>query len=87
MPSIEVDFNNCDEERRVRLNTIGVIWRAEDQSIEPEGAEIPNNACPPEEPAYETNRRRHLIGEWRVANDSGKANAWHSQHAADRWRS
>jgi hypothetical protein len=23
MPSIEVDFNNCDSEGRVRLNTIG----------------------------------------------------------------
>jgi len=25
MPSIEVDFNNCDREGRVRLNTIGAI--------------------------------------------------------------
>jgi hypothetical protein len=25
MPSIEVDFNNCDQEGRVRLNTIGAI--------------------------------------------------------------
>lgn len=25
MPSIEVDFNNCDREGRVRLNTVGVI--------------------------------------------------------------
>ena len=25
MPSIEVDFNNCDGEGRVRLNTIGAI--------------------------------------------------------------
>lgn len=25
MPSIEVDFNNCDREGRVRLNTVGAI--------------------------------------------------------------
>ena len=25
MPSIDVDFNNCDREGRVRLNTIGAI--------------------------------------------------------------
>jgi hypothetical protein len=25
MPSIEVDFNNCDGEGRVRLNTVGAI--------------------------------------------------------------
>jgi len=25
MPSIEVDFNNCDREGRARLNTIGAI--------------------------------------------------------------
>ena len=25
MPSIEVDFNNCDSQGRVRLNTIGAI--------------------------------------------------------------
>lgn len=25
MPTIEVDFNNCDREGRVRLNTVGAI--------------------------------------------------------------
>ena len=25
MPSIEVDFNNCDQEGKVRLNTVGAI--------------------------------------------------------------
>jgi len=25
MPNIEVDFNNCDREGRVRLNTVGAI--------------------------------------------------------------
>ncbi len=33
MPSIEVDFNNCDREGRVRLNTIGAIQSLNESQI------------------------------------------------------
>ncbi|MFL6445470.1 MAG: hypothetical protein ACJ713_16765 [Candidatus Sulfotelmatobacter sp.] len=33
MPSIEVDFNNCDQQGRVRLNTIGAIQSLNESQI------------------------------------------------------
>jgi hypothetical protein len=33
MPSIEVDFNNCDREGTVRLNTIGAIQSLNDSQV------------------------------------------------------
>lgn len=33
MPSIEVDFNNCDREGRVRLNTIGAIQSVNESKV------------------------------------------------------
>jgi len=33
MPSIEVDFNNCGEEGRVRLNTIGAIQSLNESQV------------------------------------------------------
>jgi hypothetical protein len=33
MPSIEVDFNNCDREGRVRLNTIGAIQSLNESEV------------------------------------------------------
>ncbi len=37
MPSIEVDFNNCDREGRVRLNTIGAIRSLNESQIKLRG--------------------------------------------------
>ena len=33
MPRIEVDFNNCDQEGRVRLNTVGAIQSLNESQI------------------------------------------------------
>jgi transcription antitermination factor NusG len=33
MPSVEVDFNNCDREGRVRLNTIGAIQSLNESKV------------------------------------------------------
>ena len=33
MPSIEVDFHNCDQEGRVRLNTIGAIQSLNESQV------------------------------------------------------
>lgn len=33
MPSIDVDFNNCDREGRVRLNTVGAIRSLNESQI------------------------------------------------------
>jgi hypothetical protein len=33
MPSIEVDFNNCDREGRVRLSTIGAILSLNESQV------------------------------------------------------
>jgi hypothetical protein len=53
-------------------------WRAEDQSIEPEGPEIPNNAGLPDCRLTKLTHDVTMIfnDEWKVVNDPGKANAW-----------